>query len=132
MREDAMAPTDDSWQLEQSWPGLVADRDTVRYDPGAFDTVVRALQAKLSEVSGSTPGSYPDVKQQYYLLNAFAEHLEKAKNWDGGKSFAAALRQSHEELTNVYNEINGKLAIAVFLIEQSAQSYKHVNAANES
>ncbi|MET9339128.1 hypothetical protein [Nonomuraea sp. NPDC003804] len=136
-----MASTDNGWYLEQSWPGLVADRDGVEYSPMELEKVANALWAKLPEVYGSDPtgqqaattsgpGSYPDVEQHGPALDFFADHLEGVKNWEGGRSFATALRQSHEELAKVYKEVNEKLVIAFALIDVGAGNYKRANAAN--
>ncbi|MFI7130793.1 hypothetical protein ACIBQ1_34240 [Nonomuraea sp. NPDC050153] len=129
-----MAAAGDSWELEPNWPGLVADRDVVEYDDTKFDDVVIMLEKALSEVSGdgvSMEGSLPDVKFQAEVLKTFARAIEKVGEWDGGVSFVAALKKSHEGLTTVYSEVNEKLAIAVKLIAASAESYKQANTANE-
>ncbi|MFB9201425.1 hypothetical protein ACFFV7_09505 [Nonomuraea spiralis] len=137
-----MAPTDNGWHLEQSWPGLVADRDGVEYAPAELVKVASALWAKFPELYGSDPnarpttatrpgqGSQPDVEGQGASLQVFADHLEHVKRWDGGKSFAAALMQGHKELTTVYEQVNEKLRIAFALIDAGAGNYKRADAAN--
>ncbi|MFI9550154.1 hypothetical protein [Nonomuraea endophytica] len=136
-----MASIDNSWSLEQSWPGLVADRDGVEYSAEELGKVAAALWAKFPEIHGSDPtgrqstglplqGSCPDVEAHREALAAFATPLERMRNWSGGATFAAALKQSHAELTKVYTEVNAKLEIAFTLIEVGAGHYKDANAAN--
>lgn len=137
-----MAPTDNGWHLEQSWPGLVADRDGVEYAPAELVKVANALWAKFPELYGSDPnarlttattprqGSHPDVAEQGGSLQVFADHLAKVNRWDGGKSFGAALMQGHKELTAVYEQVNEKLRIAFALIDAGAGNYKRADAAN--
>ncbi|GAA3615705.1 hypothetical protein GCM10022419_121240 [Nonomuraea rosea] len=144
-----MATTNPGWHLEQHWPGLVADRDEVMYDPKLLGNVADALHKKLSELTGvpaitseaserttvttdsPAQGSLPDVEQHRYTLDIFASQLEDVKKWEGGDTFAAALRQGHAELTKVYKEVNEKLAIAFALIDAGAGNYRHANVANE-
>lgn len=137
-----MAPTDNGWHLEQSWPGLVADRDGVTYSPEELVKVANALWAKYPELNPNDPkapkvaaappgqGSCPDVVAQGHALGTFAAQLNHVQRWDGGKSFAAALMQSHKELTAVYQEVNDKLGIAFALIDAGAGNYKRASAAN--
>ncbi|MGW2158453.1 hypothetical protein [Nonomuraea sp. NPDC001699] len=140
MREAVMAPTDNGWHLEQSWPGLVADRDGVEYSSTELEKVANAFWEKLPEVYGSDPtgqrsprnagqGSSPDVAQLGQLLNTFTEPLERIQSWDGGRNFAATLKQSHQGLTQVYHEVNQKLALAFALIDAGAGNYKRADAA---
>ncbi|MFC4120090.1 hypothetical protein [Nonomuraea zeae] len=127
-----MASTENGWRLEQSWPGLVADRDGVEYSPVELGNVANILQGWLREVNGSALGCYPDVERQGWTLDMFAQQLEQVKNWEGGRSFARALRQSHEELAKVYKEVNDTLSIAVLLIDAGAGNYTRANTVNES
>jgi len=139
-----MASTDNGWKLEQSWPGLEADRDGVEYSPSKLVKIANDLWAKYPEVSGidptgkrtgatgATAGSHPDVDQHRFALDAFATQLEGVRNWPGGQTFAGALRQSHDELSKVYREVNEKLAIAFQLIDVGAGNYERANVANES
>ncbi|MCF6467756.1 hypothetical protein FAF44_04935 [Nonomuraea sp. MG754425] len=138
-----MAPTNNSWHLEPSWPGLVTERDGVTYNPEGLVVIADALRRSTMSITGS--GSYPDVEAQREMVKIFANNLvEEAGEygwkggpgwvgeWNGGLTFAEALVQSNEELINVYREVNDKLMTAISLIEAGAGTYKRADAANEA
>ncbi|MFI6180014.1 hypothetical protein ACIA8R_31045 [Nonomuraea sp. NPDC051191] len=127
-----MAPTDNGWHLEQSWPGLVADRDGVESSPSKIEEVANAFRDKLRELlaAGQTPS--PEMVEIGSSLEAFTKPLKTIKNWDGGVNFAATLMQGHQELTKVYDEVNEKLVLAIGLIYTGAGNYKQAEALNLS
>ncbi|WP_344474513.1 hypothetical protein [Nonomuraea monospora] len=125
-----MAAADDGPELEHNWPGLVADRDTVRYDHDAFNGVVAALRSALTGLS-SGEGSLSDVEFHSVTVNTLVNAIERIDEWEGGARFADALKKSHEALTAIYSELDRVADTAVELIGASAASYKQANEANE-
>ncbi|TYB64385.1 hypothetical protein FXF51_21985 [Nonomuraea sp. PA05] len=126
-----MAAADDGPELEQNWPGLVADRDTVQYDPDKFDAVAAALRGALNGLSSGGEGSLSDVQSHSFTVSMLDEAIEDVGKWDGGVLFADALKKSHETLTAIYSELTPAAEAAVRLIGASAASYRQANQANE-
>jgi hypothetical protein len=148
--EGVMTPGYEGWHLNEVWPGLEADRDGVMYDAQLLGNVADAMWKALPTLTGvrfvphetlekstdgnhpfpSNLGSQPDVAKVRENLEIFANHLLELDEWDGGLSFAAALRQSHDSLNKAYLELNQRLEIAFELISAGAGNYIRANAAN--
>lgn len=148
---------DPGWHLEQSWPGLQAQRDGVTYSASTLTKIAEELQTLMNSLSGSTasgqpspsggvPGSLPHLQSDgnltYLATNMFGAREADApelklqgdtlRDWAGGRTFGQALISGHNEMSTIYQQVIEKLQVAIALVQEGAANYKGANQANES
>jgi hypothetical protein len=117
------------------WPGLEAERDGVTYDAQKIASIAQALREVMEPISGGGSGdnlgSLQDLSSNGSLHYDVCSHLRSLENWEGGKSFAATLEQSHQTFVDVLEEVLENFTTAISLVEAEASTYQATNAANE-
>ncbi|MEV0196936.1 hypothetical protein [Nonomuraea sp. NPDC050691] len=119
-------PAKDHRHCGQKWPGLDADRDGVEYpeDPEKkFQALADRLIAELTALTGTKPGSLGDVRSKTNM-DTLRLQVKGIKRWEGGKVFVETAQKGQEQLTDIYEQVDDKLRIAINLILAGGGIYK--------
>ncbi|WP_113702591.1 hypothetical protein [Nonomuraea lactucae] len=103
-----------------------AERDNVKYPENPrerFDQLATLLEDELKDLVGQKKGSLNDLTVNGSLAS-FEAQVKRIARWEGGRSFTGTVRLGHDELTDIYAQVNEKFRIAIALVRAGGGGYQ--------
>lgn len=116
-------------QCGRKWPGMDAERDNVKYPENPqerFNQLASMLEDALRDLTGQKMGSLNDLTTRGNI-SAVTSQMRGVARWEGGRSFADTVQRGHDELTDIYEQVNQQFGIAIDLVRAGGGGYQAVD-----